>query len=249
MASRKELRQQYKESVYRDLDRCIKNHIKRNNDPLLKEDILKTTAWQSARIGKTYDDVAALDRYDMALAYFKDDMYGPRDYSRRDADVKKVYPIVERIMPNRLFYILTFIMELNALTMELDEKQALKLREMGALDAITDASYAEAYRSSASREERERQIELLLKVGQELDKLAGKSYLGGFLKLSHKPAHALGLGDLHDFLERGYNAFMKMNGAKEFIRVIRERESQIIEQVFSGASEPFRVDKKSIAAK
>jgi len=152
MASRAEKRKHYKDSVYRDLERIIQSHIRRNNNPELKEHIRIVSEWQSQRIGQTYDDVAAQDRYDLALAYFKDDMYGAKDYSKRDADVKKVYPIVERIMPNRLFYILVFIMELNALSMELDEAQAIELVKMGVIDNITPDNYAEAYRNSASRE-------------------------------------------------------------------------------------------------
>jgi len=246
MASRAEKRQQYKDSVYRDLERIIQSHIRRNGNPQLKEHIRIVSEWQSMRIGQTYDDVAATDRYDLALAYFKDDMYGAKDYSKRDADVKKVYPIVERIMPNRLFYILVFIMELNALSMELDEAQAIELVRMGAIDNITPDNYAEAYRNSARRDDRTKQIDLVLEVGSELDKLMGKNYLGGFLKISHKPAHALGLGELHEFLERGYTAFMKMKGAKEFIQVIRTREDIILENIYTSRANPFEVDKQPI---
>lgn len=246
MASRTEKRQQYKDSVYRDLERIIQSHIRRNRDPELKEHIRIVSEWQSMRIGQTYDDVAAMDRYDLALAYFKDDMYGAKDYSKRDADVKKVYPIVERIMPNRLFYILVFIMELNALSMELDEAQALELKKMGVIDSFNADDYATAYRNSASREDRQQQIDLVLEVGSELDKLMGKNYLGGFLKLSHKPAHALGLGELHEFLERGYTAFMKMKGAKAFIKVIRQREDAILDNIYTAKAQPFEIDKQAI---
>lgn len=246
MASRAAKRQQYKDSVYRDLKRIIESHIRRNENPELKEHIRIVSEWQSNRIGETYDDVAALSRYDLALSYFKDDMYGAKDYSKRDADVKKVYPVVERIMPNRLFYILVFIMELNALSMELDEAQAIALREMGKIDNFNADDYAEAYRTSASREDRQKQIDLVLTVGEELDKLAGKNYLGGVLKLSHKPAHGLGLGELHEFLERGYKAFMKMKGATAFIKVIRQREEAILDKIFTKQTEPFSIEKQPI---
>ncbi len=246
MASRAEKRKQYKDSVYRDLERIIQSHIRRNDNPELKQHIRIVSEWQSQRIGQTYDDVAAQDRYDLALAYFKDDMYGAKDYSKRDADVKKVYPIVERIMPNRLFYILVFIMELNALSMELDEAQAIELVKMGVIGNITPDNYAEAYRNSARRDDRKKQIDLVLEVGSELDKLMGKNYLGGFLKISHKPAHALGLGELHEFLERGYTAFMKMKGAKEFIKVIRTREDILLENIYTAKESPFELVKDAI---
>ncbi|EDY85521.1 conserved hypothetical protein [gamma proteobacterium HTCC5015] len=239
MSSRQDKRQAYKDSVYQNLNRCLQHHIMRRDSPELKAAVSKTAAFQSQRIGETYSDLAQQARYELAIDYFKHDMYGPKDYSRRDSDVKKVYPVVERIMPNRLFYILTFIMELNALTMELDEAQAKQLKAMNAIDDITPELYAEAYRRCDNYEARKQQIELVLKVGEELDKLAGKNYLGGVLKLSNKPAHALGLGDLHDFLKRGYHAFMAMKGAKEFIRTIREREMNILDAIYAGQPDPF----------
>jgi hypothetical protein len=48
-----------------------------------------------------------------------------------------------------------------------------------------------------------------------------------------------GLQDLQDFLERGFEAFRAMGGAEEFLALIRERETEILNRLFSGEPGPF----------
>ena len=243
MAFRTQTRQKYKDAVYSNLEQCITLHTRRNQNPTFKAHVLRVSQYQTERIQHTYDDCMQLERYGLALNYFKDDLYSAKDYSSRGHDIKKIYPIIERIMPNRLFNILAHIMELNALSMDLDERQTTALIDMHAIDRITQENYAHAFRTSASKEERIHQIDLMLSIGTELDSLMGKNYLGGVLKLSNTPAHALGLGNLHGFLSRGYTAFMKMDGAEPLINVIFERENAILDAIFSGAPNPFNIDK------
>jgi hypothetical protein len=44
---------------------------------------------------------------------------------------------------------------------------------------------------------------------------------------------------LHDFLERGFGAFRRMNGATEFLSTIETRETALMESIVDGASDPF----------
>ena len=48
-----------------------------------------------------------------------------------------------------------------------------------------------------------------------------------------------GLIELQDFLERGFVAFRDMRGAGEFLATVRERETAIVNGLFSGAQDPF----------
>jgi hypothetical protein len=50
-----------------------------------------------------------------------------------------------------------------------------------------------------------------------------------------------GLGDLQDFLERGFAAFRDMKGAEEFLALLRERETTILNRLFSSRPEPFSI--------
>ena len=49
------------------------------------------------------------------------------------------------------------------------------------------------------------------------------------------PARAAGLGDLQRFLEKGFDTFKAMHGAKEFIALVGERERVLGLSIFTAA--------------
>ena len=100
--------------------------------------------------------------------------------------------------------------ELEVLTLELDHAM---VRALGAVQ-VTDALYAAAYRTVDNRAARLRQIDLIVGIGTDLDRIVSRAWLGALLHAAHVPAHAAGFGELQDFLERGYAAFRRMRGAR-----------------------------------
>lgn len=192
-------------------------------------------AWQSGRLAATYDDLASEDRYAAATRFFLDDLYGPKDFSSRDEAMLRILPVMTRLLPESAVETAALAIELEALSEDLDHRLAAAL----APGAITQESYAKAYRASANRTERERQVALIDAAGRRLDEVVKKPMLGQTLKLMRSPARLAGLADLQNFLERGYNAFRDMKGAEEFLAVVKEREGQILSRLFSGAARPF----------
>jgi len=59
------------------------------------------------------------------------------------------------------------------------------------------------------------------------------------LSMMRQPARLAGLAPLQDFLERGFAAFRAMHGAADFLRIINERETGILEVIAGGALAPF----------
>ena len=191
--------------------------------------------WQSRRLRKSYADVAAQPRYRTATSFFIDDLYGPKDFSGRDQAMLKIFPLMTRLLPASAVETAALAIELEALSEDLDQRAAAALSD----GPITDSSYGRAYRESSTPEERMRQIALIEAVGKRLDALVKKPLLGSTLALMRQPAKVAGLGDLQDFLERGFESFREMNGADDFLALIRERESAILRRLFSGEAEPF----------
>lgn len=191
--------------------------------------------WQAQRLERTYADYAAQPRYAAATAFFIDDLYGPKDFSSRDEAMLRILPVMTRLLPESAVETAALAIELEALSEDLDHRLAAAL----APGAITQESYAKAYRAGATRAERERQVALIDAAGRRLDDVVKKPMLGQTLKLMRSPARLAGLADLQDFLERGYNAFRDMKGADEFLAVVKEREGQILSRLFSGAARPF----------
>ena len=192
-------------------------------------------AFQASRLARTYADIAAQPRYRLATSFFLQDLYGPKDFSRRDDAMLRILPVMVRTMPAKGVEAAALAIELEALSESLDHRAALEL-EAGPID---DGNYARAYRAGSTRAERERQIELIGMVGCNLDWLVKKPLVHGTLKLMRRPAKLAGLEDLQDFLERGFEAFRAMGGAEEFLATIHDRETRILTRLFSGAAKPF----------
>jgi hypothetical protein len=206
---------------------------KRSMPPRLKE--LKR--WQAQRLADTYADIAAQPRYRSATEFFLEDLYGPKDFSGRDQAMMRILPVMSRLLPETAVETAALAIELEAVSEALDQALAAEL-PAGPID---EATYAEAYRNSSTRAQREHQIQLIDAVGHRLDALVKKPFLSGTLKLMRRPAKVAGLGDLQDFLERGFAAFRGMKGADEFLGILRERERAILNRLFSGKPAPFSV--------
>ncbi|HET7731295.1 MAG TPA: hypothetical protein VFK48_14795 [Usitatibacter sp.] len=191
--------------------------------------------WQAARLAATYADISAEPRFHAATAFFLEDLYGAKDFSARDQSMLRIVPVMSRLLPESAVETAALAIELEALSEALDHRLAAALPE----GPIDEEAYGEAYRASSTRTERERQIELIVAVGERLDALVRKPFIFQTLKLMRQPARLAGLSDLQDFLERGFEAFLEMGGAKLFLATIRERETAILRSLFSGAPMPF----------
>ena len=191
--------------------------------------------WQAGRLERTYSDFSAQPRYRGATAFFIEDLYGAKDFSSRDQAMLRILPVMTRMLPQSAVETAALAIELESLSEELDHALAGAL----APGPVTELTYAEAYRASGNRADRERQVELIDATGRRLDTLVGRPLVERMLKLMRRPARVAGLADLQDFLERGFAAFRAMQGADEFLAVVKERETRILNRLFSGAAKPF----------
>jgi hypothetical protein len=196
--------------------------------------VLEVKRWQAQRLATTYADVSSQARYEAATRFFLEDLYGPKDFSGRDQAMLRIVPVMKRVLPASAVETAALAVELDALSEDLDQRLAAELGSR-ALDA---ESYADAYRASGTRTEREHQIALIGAVGRRLDALVKKPMVGGTLKLMRQPARVAGLTDLQDFLERGFESFRLMKGADDFLDLVRTRETELLNRLFSGEALP-----------
>jgi len=221
----------------RELERLGRLNAERQRDPVLASALVRLAAWQAARLGATYADLAAQPRYAEAIAFFKADLYGSADFARRDADLARAAPSMTRILPQSVIASVAKAMELHALSEELDRLLLAGLPRDDGL--FTVAEYCDAYRATERRSERERQIDLIGEFGRALDTYLKTPLIQAALKLMRHPARAAGLGALQAFLERGCSAFLKMHGAGEFLATIDRRERALMNSIFAGDTAPF----------
>jgi hypothetical protein len=185
--------------------------------------------WQSRRLLRTHKDLHADPRYRPAVDFFTEELYGSGDPRARDRDLLKAERMMDRLLPPDALVALCLAIELEVLSQELDAEVVRALPD----GAITDQRYAEAYRAVGRREDRERQIELMYRIGEYLDGVVKRPIVRALVHLARGPAHAAGFGGLQDFLERGLAAFERMGGAAPFLEAIRDREQQAMDELFA----------------
>ncbi len=214
------------------LDAVERERQHRAADPALGARVQALKAWQQARFRAGYADLLASPRYGAAAHFFLDELYGPRDFSRRDAQFARIVPAVVRLFPPEIVYTVATLGGLHALSESLDSAMGAAL---GAPE-IDAAAYARAWQAVGRAADRERQIALTLDIGASLEGYARRPMLSASLRLMRGPAHAAGLSELQRFLESGFDAFKAMRGADEFLRSIGSRERAFVAAQFDAAA-------------
>ena len=217
-----------------ELERAQALHAERAASPACATALDRLADFQSRRLEVTYADLTTQPRYAAAIEFFRTDLYGPGDFSRRDADLARVVPTLVRMLPSAAIATVADAMQLSVLSQELDRTL---IDQLGSdLDV---PAYCAAYRACANRVARERQIALIGQVGRGLDRYVHAPLIRKGLFVMRMPARAAGLGALQRFLERGVAGFARMRGASEFLRTIDSRETSLMAAIFAGEDAPF----------
>ncbi len=234
-------------AILQQLDAVQRERQRRLVTPDLEARVRAVKRFQQQRFEFTYTDLLASTRYRGAARFFLHELYGPQDFSQRDAQLARVIPALVRLFPAQVVDVVGIVVSLHALSEQLDSAMGqqhqgqggaldappyVAQRQGGALDA---ASYVAAWRLAGAPAQRERQIALTIDVGASLDRIVSKPLLRQSLRLMRGPARAAGLGDLQDFLERGFDAFRAMGGAGEFLALVAQRERQLAAALFGAA--------------
>lgn len=196
--------------------------------------------WQAARLRRSFARFLQDPERRPAAEFFLSDVYGDHDFARRDADIARVLPMMQGLLPERLLATVADGIELGAVThaMDLDVAEALEgiAPRRRRLD---DALYAAAYRAAGGRALRERQIALIERVGNGLAAALAMPGMIGMLRMARGPARLAGLSELQGFLERGFTAFGALGDARGFIAEIVAEERRAMRRLFAGDPAPF----------
>ena len=197
-------------------------------------------AWQGARLARSFGDLRQNPRYRAAAEFFVTELYGSDDATWRDRDLARMLPKLKAWLPEHMLETVAGALELDLISHELDLSVSEGLvRARVPPSGITGQTYAAAYRAAGDRPARERQLELLLAVGRDLDRIVKKPLIYTILRFARAPARAAGLDRLQSFLEHGFAAYAAMGKADEFLAEIERREREVMGRLFSGHPDPF----------
>jgi hypothetical protein len=191
--------------------------------------------YQHARFSATYSDLLSAPASAKAARFFLDELYGPMDFSRRDAQFSRVAPKVATLFPGEVGQIVLSLARLHALSERLDGEMAACVSQA----TLCESDYALAWRAVGQASARDEQIELVQAVGLALAKQVRKPLIRTTLRLMRGPATAAGLESLQAFLEQGFDAFRDLPDATGFVQAIASRETAIAAALFdAGISAP-----------
>ena len=197
--------------------------------------------WQAERLETSFDRFLRDPRRRPAAQFFLSDVYNDRDFSRRDAEIARVLPTMQRLLPGALLRTVSDAIELGLLTHAFDLRLAGVLEARGPRRRKLDAAlYALCYREAGLPRLRRHQIDLIADVGTGLAHALRAPGVSTLLKLSRAPARAAGLQELQGFLERGFAAFAGLGDAQAFIGEIESDERDVSRRLFEGDLDPFQ---------
>ena len=203
-------------------------------DPPLARASAELKRFQARRFQATYSDLLHSPRYKTAATFFLKELYSDKDYAERDQQFARIAGTIAKLFPQPVVNTAAALAEVHALTEKLDDLMA----RMWLADKVTTpqddecARYIRCWRQVGDIDARTRQLEVVLHLGQELNRLTRMFGLRTLLKMMRGPATAAGLNSLQNFLENGFDAFANMRGADEFLRLIKERETAWIHSLF-----------------
>ena len=102
--------------------------------------------WQAQRLREGFARFLADPARRPAAEFFLTDVYGDHDFSRRDADIARVLPAMQRLLPGALLETVADAIELGALTQALDLRMAKAAKGIRLLSLVSwPASVQQAF--------------------------------------------------------------------------------------------------------
>lgn len=226
-------------SIVEHLSQAANERLAREVRPGLEAAVQAVKRYQQSRFRRTYADLLQTERYGAAARFFLEELYGPADFSRRDAQFMRAVPAFVRLLPADVVHTIAALAQLHAVTESLDSEMGSHLVGVE-LDAT---AYLHAWQTTGRAPARAAQIALTAQVGAALDHHTRKPLLKYTLRAMRGASRAAGFGDLQHFLEAGFSAFQTMNGAGEFLNIVTERETNLADALFTAASpfDPFLI--------
>lgn len=217
------------------------HNFRYREDLSLEAPMAELSKWQTERLKVTHQDLYQAPRYHEGLEFLLKDLYAPKEFTQRDDDLERIFPVAVKLLPDNLLYTISLLVELNLLTQQLDKSLADVLFNQLKVKEISAASYCEAYRLCNNKAQRQHQTQLIANIGNDLDVYVQSRLVRFTLKATRSAAEIAGLGNLHSFLRRGFSAFQEMNGVDELLAIIIKRESAILEAIYNNEDAPLSI--------
>ena len=150
-------------------------------------------SWQRQRLATSYADFTSQERYSAAGDFFLDELYGGLHFRERDQEMERVLPVMVRMLRDDMLLALAEAFELQALSLDFDMQMTAQFLNKG-WDQLSLSRYGEIYRACGRENAREQQIELIHRLGLDLNGLVRHRLVMMLVRMLRGPAVAAGFG-------------------------------------------------------
>lgn len=192
----------------------------------------KLQEFQQTRLLQTYEDLRSNPEYKQIGAFFFEELYAPEDFSFRDKSIKTLRKVLSGVVYKGMVSAVGMVIELHELSDRLDNRMVEKMIQNQIGENLTMDQYKMVYRLLDNYDERVYQIKLSIDVNRAFHRLSKKWIVGVSLKTVRAASHMLGVGDIMDFVNRGYEAFRQIDNIDEFVNIIEKRELEWHDKVW-----------------
>ncbi len=194
---------------------------------------LTLQTFQSDRLRRDHADLAAEPQFRDIAEFFFAEIYGPRDFTNRDAQARRLHAIVG-YLPGVALKDVESVLQLLELTQRLDDTLLAALRQLGHDgDALDAATYDCAYRLADNYDRRVEQLELIRASMYRVHDLTMRPLFGAALARVQPIAQLAGLGEIVHFLALGYRAVKPVREIHRFVETIIMREHDLLDRVYA----------------
>jgi hypothetical protein len=188
--------------------------------------------FQSNRLRRDYRDLSAIPMYEPVGEFFFTELYGPRDFSQRDNDARRLQHFLH-IVPGVHLTDIEELLDLISTTAELDDGLTQLLIDRGVPLDFDEPLYERLYREADNYDERHRQLELIGTSLANVFRLSRSYLLGIALERSGLLARLAGFESGHTFLLKGFRALRDVTSIDHFATTIYNRERERLDRIFA----------------
>ncbi len=219
-------------------------HIRRSNalhleyldDSEMMASYEQLTSWQHDYLLPFFSDLFDYEGYEEAIEFVVSDLSGTTIASR-DRDIERAAPIFIRLLPTMALQTLAAGAEMNSRVLEINLAICRRLLADGVFPgSLSESENLPALRAATTLDDCLGIIKILSELGENLDKLVRVPLIGGTLRAMRVPAHAMGYGSLHGFLDYGFRTFKAIPDVPVFLDLVLGRATEVFENSFEPGS-------------
>lgn len=214
-------------------------------DPVLKQRLHDAQNWLKNRIVGTHQDLFNDSKNQLMAKYFINRLYGGSEFDDLALQIERLLKYAhkaEKIIPENAIKTGLKSVGLAVLAMQLDEQVANQLlKDFPADQAIDDEMMRQTLIKLDQAKARQQQLDLLDELGISLDKYMRSFIMHTAFKMCKGAASKYHFELMYDFIGEGFVAMKPLKSAASFIQSFTEKERQIVENVHSGKTNPFRI--------